>query len=232
MRAIAIAAVIAATLAGCDIPRDPEGTLERVRGGTMRVGVAEHDPWVILNASGEPTGGVEVGLVESFAASVDAEIEWFDGSSEELTSALHTRSLDLVIGGFHSQSPFTKDAAFTHPYLTTFTTIGVPPGTGSDPELSGVEVAVEAGSELEGLVRKLDVEVVVVDDVTAFDGPVAIEDWLLDDLGLEPSSIRITETDHVMAVPHGENAWLTAIERFLLDNDDRARRLLDEEGSP
>ena len=210
-------------ITACDIPRDPEGTLQRVRGGTMRVGVADHDPWVILGAGGVPVGGVEVALVEEFARSIDAEIEWFDGSVEELVGALHTRSLDLVIGGLNGKSPFALDATFTHPYLTTFTTVGVPPGMGRDPELNGTDVAVEAGSELEGLLAKLDVVVVPLDDVTTHDGAVATDSWLLDDLGLEASSVRITETDHVMAVPHGENAWLTALERFLLANEDIAR---------
>lgn len=198
----------------------------------MRVGVAENDPWVLLDVSDEPEGGVEVGLIEEFAASIDAEIEWFEGSVDELMAGLHTRSVDLVVGGLGSTSPFSKEGTFTHPYLTTFTTIGVAPGTDPDVELNGMEVAVEAGSELEGLVRKLDVVVVPVDDLATAAPPVALENWLLDDLGLQPHSVRITETDHVMAVPHGENAWLTALERFLLANASRARDLLDVEGQP
>jgi hypothetical protein len=39
----------------CDFPRDAEGTLARVRGGTMRVGVGEHTPWVRLTSQ-EPEG--------------------------------------------------------------------------------------------------------------------------------------------------------------------------------
>lgn len=198
----------------------------------MRVGVAEHDPWVLLDGSGQPTGGVEIGLVEEFAASTDADIEWFDGSVEELMAGLHTRSLDLVVGGLHSKSPFSKDGTFTHPYLTTFTTIGVSPGTDPDVKLNDMEVAVEAGSELEGLVRKLDVVVVPVDDLATVAPPVALDDWLLDDLGLQAHSVRITETDHVMAVPHGENAWLNALERFLLANTSLADDLLDDTGEP
>ncbi|MDQ3964368.1 MAG: transporter substrate-binding domain-containing protein [Actinomycetota bacterium] len=228
MRAL-VAACSFVLIVACDLPRDPEGTLQRVRGGTIRIGVAEHDPWVVLDESGEPTGGVEVDLVEEFAASIDADIEWFDGQSEELIGSLHTRSLDLVIAGLNSKSPFSKDATFTHPYITTFTTIGIPLEADVGEDLSGTEVAVEAGSELEGLVRKLDVVVQVVDDVTMVEGAVVTDDWLLDDLGLKASDVRLTETDHVMAVPHGENAWLTALERFLLARADRARELLEED---
>ena len=229
MRALALGLAALFAASGCDIPRDPEGTLQRVRGGTIRVGVAEHDPWVVIDATGEPTDGVEVDLVEEFAASIDADIEWIDDETEELIAGLHTHSLDLVIAGLNSKSPFSKDATFTHPYITTFTTIGIPLQTDVDVDLTGTEVAVEAGSELEGLVRKLDVVVEVVDDVTMVEGAVVIDNWLLDDLGLKASDVRITETDHVMAVPHGENAWLTALERFLLANGDRARELLEED---
>ena len=198
----------------------------------MRVGVAHHEPWVILDETGSPTGGVEVALVEEFAASLDAEIKWFDGPAHDLAAAVHTNSLDLAIGGLTSTSPFQKEATFTHPYLTTFATIGVDEEPATDPDLSGVEVAVEAGTELEGLLSKLDVVVVPVDDVSVAQPPVATHSWLLDDLGLTDSGIRLAESDHVMAVPHGENAWLTQLETFLLARPDRIRDLLEREGQP
>ena len=198
----------------------------------MRVGVAHYEPWVILDATGSPTGGVEVALIEEFAASLDAEIEWFDGPAHDLAAAVHTNSLDLAIGGLTSTSPFQKEATFTHPYLTTFATIGVDEEPATDPDLTGVEVAVEAGTELEGLLRKLDVVVVPVDDIPAAQPPIATHSWLLNDLGLVDSGIRLTESDHVMAVPHGENAWLTALERFLLAREASIRDLLETEGEP
>ena len=41
-----LGAVIAATLAGCGIPRDPGHSLDRVRErGTLRVGVSPAAPW-------------------------------------------------------------------------------------------------------------------------------------------------------------------------------------------
>lgn len=59
---------------GCGLPRDPEGTLERVSGGTLRVGVAGHEPWVVLEGS-EPTGiGSEI--VKLLADEINAVIEW------------------------------------------------------------------------------------------------------------------------------------------------------------
>ena len=226
-----LALLLAVPLIGCGIPRDPEGTLERVTGGTMRVGVTQAEPWAVLTA-GDPTGGVEVRLVEDFAASIDAEIEWVDGSEEELFGALEVRELDLVIGGITSTNPWSANVTFTHPYLTTFATVGVIEQEQATKDIAGMEVAVEASTDLAGLLEKTDAEVVLVDDIAAAEGAAAVESWLLDDLGLHDSGIRLKETDHVMAVTHGENAWLVALERFLLERPDEIEELLDEEGEP
>jgi polar amino acid transport system substrate-binding protein len=109
-------ACAAALAVGCTIPADPDGTLERVEGGTMRVGVTATDPWVRLRA-GRPSGGVEVALVRRFARDLDARVEWVPGSEEELVKALKEGSLDLVVGGITSESRWKHDAAFTRPYV-------------------------------------------------------------------------------------------------------------------
>ena len=200
-----LALLLAVPLIGCGIPRDPEGTLERVSGGTMRVGVTHSEPWVVLTA-GEPTGGVEVRLVEDFAASIDADIEWVDGSEEELFGALEMRELDLVIGGITSTNPWSANVTFTHPYITTFATVGVTEQEQAEKDIAGTEVAVEASTDLAGLLEKTDAEVVLVDDIASAEGAAAVENWLLDDLGLYDSGIRLKETDHVMAVTRSHHA--------------------------
>jgi ABC-type amino acid transport substrate-binding protein len=82
LRPLAAAVCLAATLAACagtdGFPRDPEGTLDRVRGGTVRVGVTDHRPWVDL--SGDRPIGVEVTLIERFARGLGARVEWFEGA--------------------------------------------------------------------------------------------------------------------------------------------------------
>lgn len=83
---------------GCQYPRDPEGTHDRVSGGVLRVGVTPADPWVRLNDSGAPTG-VEAELVERFAETLSARVRWVEGSESELMEALHGRQLDIVIAG-------------------------------------------------------------------------------------------------------------------------------------
>lgn len=224
-----LALLVVPALMACGIPRDPEDTLERVSGGTMRVGVTAADPFTVLEGE-EPAGGVEVLLVEDFAASIDAEIEWITGSEEELLAALEVRELDLVIGGFTSTNPWSSKITFTHPYLTTFATVGVPEPDQAGSDIAGLEVAVQEGTLLEGLLRETDAEVVPVDDIAEADGAAAVESWELDDLDLHDSDIRLTETDHVIAVVNGENAFLSAVERFLLANDEQAEIYLEEEG--
>lgn len=68
----------------------------------------------------------------------------------------------------------------------------------------------------------------IVEDVADAEGPVAVDNWLLDDLGLVETGITLEETDHVMAVRMGENAWMTELERFILERQEIVERLLDE----
>lgn len=221
------AAALGATLvlAGCGLPWDPESTLSRVSGGTLRVGVSEHDPWVVLG-DGEPAG-IEVELVKRFAADVGAEIEWVEGEVEELAGALHVREIDLLIAGLTSRSKISSEGALTHPYVTTQAVVAAPPGTTLD-DIAGVEIAVEEATEEAGLLEKTDAVPVRVPDVADASGPVIVDSYLVDDLGLTDTGIQLSETDHVMAVPHGENAWLVRLERFLLSDPGMVADVLEE----
>jgi ABC-type amino acid transport substrate-binding protein len=146
-------------IAACGVPRDPEGTLDRATGGTITVGAIEAEPWVVVDGD-EPRDGVEVELVERFAASLDADVRWVVGSEEELLSALELGELDLVVGGLTATNPWSGKVTFTRPYATRVEDVGM----------------------------------------------------------LEPATDP-TETEHVFAIRHGENAWLSAIERFLDGQD-------------
>jgi polar amino acid transport system substrate-binding protein len=229
---ICIALALATLLGACRIPEDPDGTLDRVEGGVMRVGVTESDPWVKLEA-GVPIGGVEVALARRFARDLDARIEWVDGREEELIGALKAGSLDLVIGGLTSKSRWKKDVAFTRPYVETRTVVGVPPGSSPPEDLEGVQVAAELGSEAEALVdAETDAAVRTVRDLGEARGaPVAAHDYVLDDLGLAAGP-ELKEDEHVMAVRLGENAFMVRLERFLLNREDEIERLLLAEGRP
>ena len=110
------AGLILFAAAGCDLPRDSDGTLDRVRGGTMRVGFVVDTPWTTDSAGG--VGGIEGGLVQSLARELGARASWKRGQQDYLLTALQHRELDLVIGGLTADSPWSKQVAFTRPYFT------------------------------------------------------------------------------------------------------------------
>jgi polar amino acid transport system substrate-binding protein len=224
-------AVLAA--AGCQYPRDPDGTLNRVEGGVMRVGVTESDPWVRLDGD-RPTGGAEVELARRFARDLGARIEWVPGSEEALVDAAKEGQVDLILAGLTTKSRWKKDVAFTRPYVETRSVVGTPAGRSYPDDFAGVPVAVELGTEEEGLLeQRTDARVVPVRDLASRAGePAAVHDYLLDDLRLADSGTELDSAEHVMAVKLGENAFMVRLERFLLDREDEIRRLLVEEGRP
>jgi polar amino acid transport system substrate-binding protein len=228
-------ALVVVLLSGCEFPRDPEGTLDQVRGGVMRVGVSPAEPFVQPAPGGEPKG-VEVELVTRFAETLDASVEWVEGSESDLMAALEGRQLDIVIAGLTRRSEWQRTAALTRPYLTTQVVIAAPDAQAAaelSEDLGGQRIAVEANSpEAAKLEQDTDAVVVPVDDLAAVDGPVAVPDYLLDDLGLVRTDAELDEHEHAMAVSMGENAFLVALERFLLDREDEAAEILEREGRP
>jgi ABC-type amino acid transport substrate-binding protein len=114
-------AVLLAT-GGCSatVPTDPDGTLDRVSGGTLRVGVSPSPPWTDLPGGPEADpAGTEVELVERFAESIDADIVWVPGGEEDLIGQLEYDELDLVIGGLTAKSPWSSKVALTYRYTST-----------------------------------------------------------------------------------------------------------------
>jgi polar amino acid transport system substrate-binding protein len=225
-RVVATAVLASLALAACGLPRDPDGTLDRVRGGTLRAGLIEHPPWASSEA-GEPAG-VEVELLEGLAEDLDAEIRWTTGTESELIDALELRELDAVVGGLTVDSPWMSKAAFTAPYLATRTIVGVPAGESTAIDLEGIEVAVERGSPVAGLLRAAGAIPIEVDDLATAPGPAAVDEWLLDDLDLQASDEILEEREHVLALTLGENAWLVEVEEYLHAQGPRPVELLDE----
>ena len=106
------------TSCGITVPQDPNGTLEKVSGGTLRVGVSENAEWVELPPTGDPVG-IEPALVQEFADTLDTSVEWVPGTEHELADDLKHGELDLAIGGFGADTPWIKDAGITRPYTET-----------------------------------------------------------------------------------------------------------------
>lgn len=222
-------------LAGCNAtPADPEGTLERIQGGTIRAGFTANEPWAFPGSEG-PTG-VEVELIEDLAAELDAEVEWSEGSEAELVGALEVGQLDVVVGGLGADSPWSQHAAFTYPYFTSRVVVAAPRTASPDVDIAGVPVAVEANSEAAGLLEKTDAEVSIVEDVTEATGHdyMAIDDWLIrygENVGVIETDVVLEETQHVMAVRFGENGWMVTLERHLLERADDVGEMLVEYSS-
>jgi membrane-bound lytic murein transglycosylase MltF len=103
-------------IGGCDaIPRDSAGTLERVRGGELRVGVAENPPWVRFE--GSQVTGLEPDLIQEWAEKVGARVRFQRGSEADLVEALHRRELDVMAAGLDSKTPYAPRLAPTQPYV-------------------------------------------------------------------------------------------------------------------
>ena len=234
MRKLLLLTMIAAAIGGCQYPRDPEGTLNRVTGGVMHVGIAESDPWV--RTGGSEPGGVEVELLKRFARTIDARIEWVEGSESDLIEALEGRKLDVVAAGLTRRSEWQRVAALTRPYLTTKVVIAAPDQATADElssDLGGHRIAVEANSpEASKLSQDTDAIPREVDDPTTADGPVVVEDFMLDELGLVATDAELDEHEHCLAVSLGENAFLVKLERFLLDREHEAAQILEREWRP
>lgn len=203
-------------LVGCTWPRDPKNTTETVRGGVMVVGLSENPPWVTRR--GDAPGGVEVRLIEAFAELIDAEIEWRWGSMTEHLAALAQYELHLVIGGLTTSSPGIHTVAATQPFYETRIVIGVPPGQAVPSDLDGTSVAVIRGTAVSDYVRSTGADPHPFSSASQIDRPAAVPHWQLDDLELDASGITLHTLRHVMAVPPGENQWLTALETFLNQN--------------
>jgi ABC-type amino acid transport substrate-binding protein len=113
-----LAALLAASLflAGCQpYPADPDGTLDRVTGGVLRVGASPNGEWVRVSGSSDPEGR-EAELVREFAAKLEARVEWTVGTEYVLAEAVKHGELDLVIGGLDDKTPWEKHAGLTRGY--------------------------------------------------------------------------------------------------------------------
>jgi polar amino acid transport system substrate-binding protein len=223
---------IALLVTGCQYPRDPEGSLNRAAGGTLRVGVVEDPPWVTLPAADEPQG-VEPALIRGFAEEIDAEIEWVEGSEADLVEAMRGFQLDVIIGGLTRSSRYAKDVALTRPYVDTEIQFAVPPGGELPDDLDGAEVWVERSSEAASILQQEEVDATArpYERLDEVDGIALLHTYEIDELDYERTDRIQRDDEHAMAVPLGENALLVELERFLLDRGEEAEERLHAEVS-
>jgi polar amino acid transport system substrate-binding protein len=224
---IMVLALFSLAAAGCDFPRDPRGTLEGVRNGTMRVGIVDNEPWTRMEEG--RASGAEVELLEDFAEKLGAETSFVPGTTPELLEAARQGEVDVLVGGFTSTSPGVSEgmeAGVTDTYLITRAVVGVPPGRSAFDDISGREIAVERIDGTAALLKAEGAIPVPVDDLSSAGMPIAAYTWQLEAWGFEPTGIELPEEKHVMAVPLGENGWLVELERFLRAHRTEAKELL------
>jgi hypothetical protein len=107
-----VVAGVMVTGCGIQVPADPDGTLDRVRSAAvLRAGASPAGR--ALTVTGATPSGPLVELVDRFAASEGAEVEWTVGGEEELVGRLEAGSLDLVTGDFSEQTPWVDQVSVT-----------------------------------------------------------------------------------------------------------------------
>jgi polar amino acid transport system substrate-binding protein len=208
--------------AGCDLPRDPEGTLQRAIGGELRVGLSPREPWTRLE--GEAAGGFEADLVAEFARELGAKIVYFAGSESELLSALERYELDLVIGGLTQSSPWRDRVGISRPYVVSKLVLAVPPGLPCPSSLSSLEVTVQPGTEAAGLVRR---ENGVPTSDASPHRPAAGYEWELEPRGFTTCRV-LDRQKRVIAAAPGENAFILRLDKFLANRQEKIQERLHE----
>lgn len=218
-------------VAGCNsLPRDPVGTLKRVQGGRLRVGLVESPPWVVCNGS-EPSGA-EVALVRQLAQELNTTPEWHWGGEQQQMEALEHYELDLVVAGLDTETPWKKSVGLTSPYFEERVTVGVPASVPQPQSLKGLNVFVKNGDATASYLESKDAVPVRVDELTQAGGKaVAAPEWELSKLGLMKTEFELFTEEHVMATPPGENGWLKRVDEFLHNHGSQTINLLQQESA-
>jgi polar amino acid transport system substrate-binding protein len=217
------------SLAACDLPRDSDGTLDRVRGGMMRVGVVIDTPWTKDSAGA--VGGIEGGMARALAESLGARIEWVRAPEGQLLAALQHRELDLVIGGLRATSPWKQQVALTRPFYADTVSVGGAPNEAPPASLDKVPVSLMQGDPAAAQVRKKGGVPRFVTRLDSVAGAVAAPTWKLAQLGRrENPALRLMQDKHVLAAAPGENAFLMRVELMLIARQAEVPALLRQSG--
>lgn len=219
-------------MVGCQFPRDPDGTLERVRDGTLRAGAVVREPWAWQEGADARPTGVEVALVEELAGKLGARVVWTVDNEGALMEAVAGGALDVVVGGVSAKTPWSTRVGLSQPYLTSRLQVGVPPGQPVPMTLEGLSVAVELGSVAGESLMSEHARVRDVERLEETPGPRATWDWRLEGWGYQLAGEPLHEEKTVWAVPPGENAWLLTVDRFLQERAAGVRQRMVEAVRP
>lgn len=200
-------------LQGCRYPQDVEGTLDKVRGGVLEVGVTENPPWVIRTDGGAE--GLEPEIIRSLADQLNAEVRWHWGAESQLLRALEQLQLDLIIGGIAKNKWISMPAAPTKPYVKVRSTVGFPEGQTVPESLDGLTVGVLA---INHLAKSLSEKGAVPEkraEPQQPEGAFAGPGWWLKAHGYKTGPFKLATDKHVMLLPKGENAWMMVVQKHL-----------------
>lgn len=98
--------VAASLVGGCDLPKDPEGTLQHVRGAVLHVGVTGADGL---------TDREEQKAIERLAADLGAKIEYQSGELHRLADQLEHGEIEIIADQIPSDTPFSKHLGLSSP---------------------------------------------------------------------------------------------------------------------
>lgn len=115
--AASLTLMIVLALTACGIPRDPDGALDRITGGDLRVGASPHGDLVVV-VDGDDVRGPLADLVRGFADDHDARVVWTVDSEERLVDDLESGALDLAIGGMTDATPWADRVSATRGYTS------------------------------------------------------------------------------------------------------------------
>lgn len=110
------AAVLLLSGCGMSIPTDPEGSLEKITGGEMRVGVTAEEG---MSTADDPPEGPLPDLANDFADSLDASTTWVVAGEESLVEMLETDKIDIALGRFTAETAWADRVAPSRPFIAS-----------------------------------------------------------------------------------------------------------------
>lgn len=98
----------AVALAACRYPADPENTLDRTEGGTLRVG--------LLSDRATFDASPEAARLDVVADALGATLQFRQGGAHDLVAALEDGEIDLIAGGVPEDTPFASEIGVSKPW--------------------------------------------------------------------------------------------------------------------
>jgi hypothetical protein len=116
--------IVACLLSSCDLPRDPEGTSQKLANGVLSVGLPNAE-----------LTEFEARMLEAVSAHFGATLRAVPGETHELVEALSRGDIHLIVS-LPEATPFKEKIALTHPYRN--------PGRGENKRVWGVRAGENA----------------------------------------------------------------------------------------